>query len=163
MATGRLQPAGGDADAALRELRSAGPTAPVLAVDLRIVQGEFFLRAGDREKGRLMIRQGVKELLADISPDAWSQTVFRLEALGRVARDVGDWTLASELADEMRRHDPLYAGTSYARARAAEQRGDRSGAATAYAEALRAWSDADPDLFELADARSRLKALSPEP
>jgi tetratricopeptide (TPR) repeat protein len=48
----------------------------------------------------------------------------------------------------------------YAIALAAEQRGDRSTAVQAYAQALQRWSEADPDLFELGDARRRLAALT---
>ena len=107
----------------------------------------------------MMIRRAVAELRAQVGPDAWSETTFNLEALGRVARDVGDWPLAGELAGEMRQHDPLYAGTHYAIARAAEARGESAAAAVAYAEAVSGWKDADADLPELSDARRRLAAL----
>jgi hypothetical protein len=127
------------------------------------VQGEFFLRGGDRERGRLMIRRAVADLRAQVGPDAWSETTFDLEALGAAARDVGDWQLASELAAAMRQHDPIYGGTHYALARAAEARGDRAAAAAAYAGAVHAWKDADADLPDLADARRRLAALERAP
>ena len=159
MAAHRLDAAGPAADAALRELKAAGPDAAALATDLRLVQGEFFLRGGDRERGRLMIRRGVAELRAQVGPDAWSETTFSLDALGRIARDVADWPLASELAGDMQQHDPHYGGTHYALARAAEARGDRSAAAAGYAGAVRGWKDADADLPDLADARRRLAAL----
>lgn len=156
--TGQLKAAGLSADAALVELRAARPEAGALAPTLRLVQGEFFLRSGDREKGRAMIRQGVGELRADLGPDAWSQTLFEIEALGRAVRDIGDWALASELAEGMRQHDPLYAGTSYAAGRVAEQRGDKT--AAVYQKNLELWKNADKDLRDLQDARRRLAVLT---
>jgi tetratricopeptide (TPR) repeat protein len=161
MAAGRLEPAGLEADAALRELRAAGPEAGTLAPHLRVVQGEFLLRGGDREKGRAMIREGVRQLRADVSPDAWSETLFDIEALARAARAVGDWLLAGELAEQLRAHDPLYAGTSYALGRVAEQHGDRATAIRNYREALQRWTGADPDLADFTDARRRLAVLAP--
>jgi tetratricopeptide (TPR) repeat protein len=155
MSAGRVERGGVEADAALRELRSAGPDAGALAADLRVVQGEFFLRSGQPEKGRAMIREGVKELRADIGPDAWSQTLFEIETLGRAARDVGDWMLAAELAEAMRQHDPLYAGSAYALGRVAEHRGDNAAAARFYRETLQRWTAADADHMELVDARKR--------
>ena len=107
-----------------------------------------------------MIRQGVRELRADVGPDAWSQTLFEIEALGRAARDIGDWLLASELTDVMRQHDPRYGGTSYAAGRVAEQRGDKAGAVKSYQDAVQRWKNADRDLRDLADARQRLAALT---
>lgn len=156
MSVGRMDRAGVEADAALRELRSAGPESGALAPDLRVVQGEFFLRSGDREKGRAMIREGVRQLRADNGPDGWSQTLFEIEALGRAARDVGDWALGAELADAMRQHDPFYAGSSYALGRVAEQRGDTTAAARFYRETLQRWSAADANHIDLVDARKRL-------
>ena len=47
-------------------------------------------------------------------PDAWTQSLFRLEALARSAREVGDWALAARMAQLMLEHDPNYAGTHYA-------------------------------------------------
>jgi Tfp pilus assembly protein PilF len=159
MAAHRLDAAGAAADAALRELKAAGPGAAALATDLRLVQGEFFLRSGERDRGLLMIRRGVADLRSQAGPDAWSDTTFALEALSRIARDISDWPLASELAGEMRQHDPLYPGTHYAIGRAAEAGGDRRAAAAGYARAVRGWQAADADLVDLADARRRLAAL----
>ncbi len=159
MAAGRLPAAGLESDAALRELRAGGPEASVLAPDLRLTQGEFFLRGGDRGRGRSMIREAVESLRARPGPDAWSQTLFTLEAAARAARSAGDQELASELAEQMRQHDPAYAGTSFALALAAEQRGDRPGARRAYAEAVRRWQGADADHSDLAFARRQLASL----
>jgi tetratricopeptide (TPR) repeat protein len=159
MASGQARAGGNSADAALKELRAAGPPANALAADLRLVQGEFLLRSGDRETGRQMIRAGVQQLRALPGPDAWGQTLFQLEAIGQAARDVQDWALAAELADAMRQHDPLYAGTSYALGLVAEQRGDRTTALQQFDEAVRRWSDADATYRYRADAQRRLAAV----
>jgi tetratricopeptide (TPR) repeat protein len=160
MARAEMRPAAVETDAALEELRAAGPEAGALAAELRLLQGEFFLRGGERDKGRTMIREAVAELRSRIGPDPWTQTLFVLEASVRAAREGGDGALASELAEQMRQHDAGYAGTHYALALAAEARGDRAAAARSYNQALQAWSDADPDLPESKQARSRLTALN---
>ena len=56
----------------------------------------------------------------------------------------------------MRQHDAAYAGTSYAQALVAEQRGQREAAREGFREAVRRWQTADADFSELADARRRL-------
>ena len=86
--------------------------------------------------------------------------LFEIEALGRAVRDLGDWALASELAEGMRQHDPLYAGTSYAAGRVAEQRGDKTAAVENYQETVERWQNADQDLRDLQDARRRLAVLT---
>jgi tetratricopeptide (TPR) repeat protein len=85
--------------------------------------------------------------------------LFSLEAVARTAREQGDWTLAGEVAEQMRQHDASYAGTQYALALTFERTGNRAAARLAFAEAVRQWVDADPDLPELADARRRLDKL----
>ena len=54
-------------------------------------------------------------------------------------------------------HDPAYAGTHYALGLVAERDGDQAAARAEFALAQKAWSQADPDLPELADIRKRLK------
>jgi tetratricopeptide (TPR) repeat protein len=159
LAAGRTPSAGREADAALLELRPAGAAAAVLASDLRLVQGEFFLKSGDRERGRAMIRQAVADLRARPGPDAWSQTLFDLEAAARTVREADDWTLAGELADQMRQHDSGYAGTHFALALVADRQGDRVAAVRGYKRAIVLWRDADGDLPELSKSRRRLTVL----
>jgi tetratricopeptide (TPR) repeat protein len=155
--------AGRETDAALTELRAAGSAANALAPDLKLLQGEFFLRMGDRDKGRAMLRDGVTQLRAEPDPDVWIQTLFSLEAVARAARDTADWPFAAEIAEQMRLHDPSYAGTHYALALAAEQRGDRAAARAGYAEAVKLWRGADGNFSELIQARRHLAALSEAP
>jgi tetratricopeptide (TPR) repeat protein len=155
----RLLPAAREADAALAELRAAGPEAAMLAPDLRLAQGELFLLGGERARGHKMIRDAIASLRARPGPDDWMRTLFTLEASARVARRLGDVELAAQLADELRQHDPAYAGTRFALAVDAERRGDRVAALRLYEDALRGWSAADPDLPDAADARTRMAAL----
>lgn len=159
----RLTDAGREADAALVELRAVGSAANALAPDLKLLQGEFFLRMGDREKGRSMLRDAIAQLRKEPDPDLWIQTLFSMEAVARAARETSDWPFASEIAEQMRLHDPSYAGTQFALALAAEQRGDRSAARTAYAQAVRLWNRADASFSELIQARQRLAELSGTP
>src|SRR6266849_2041218 len=80
----------------------------------------------NKEGGRAMLRDAAAKLLAQTGPDAWVQTLFSLEAVSRTARELGDWTLAAEFAEQMRLHDSTYPGTAYALALIADQRRDSS-------------------------------------
>jgi hypothetical protein len=88
-------------------------------------------------------------------PDAWTQSLFRLEALARSARQVGDWPLAARMAQLMLEHDPNYAGTHYALALVAQHDGNSATAAREFDLAVKAWANADPDLPELGVARKK--------
>src|SRR5205085_1091864 len=110
---------------------------------------------GDRERGRSMILQAVASLRSRPGPDAWSETLFTVEAAARAVRQAGDAALAGELAEQLRQHDPAYAGTAFARALTADQKGDRVAARQAYRDAIRRWQEADADHPDLAQVRSR--------
>ena len=86
-------------------------------------------------------------------PDAWSQALFRLEAMARAARDVGDWAFAARLTQLMLEHDAAYAGTHYALALLAEHDGNTATARREFAAAVTGWAAADKDLPELTIAR----------
>lgn len=122
-------------------------------------RGELLLRTGEREKGRALLKDVQGRIRAVPGPDAWMEALFRLEEIARLARDVGDWELAAYTAEQMRDHDPAYAGTHYAAALVAEHAGDRGKARAEYDEAVRLWAKADPDLPELRQARERRDAL----
>jgi tetratricopeptide (TPR) repeat protein len=159
MALGRTREAINEGDAARDLMRASGAIGGVLVPDLELAQAELLLRTGQMERGRAAMREALAKLRADRAPDAWMQTLFGLESAGRVARDTGDWLLAGELAEEMRRYDPFYAGTHYALGLGAERRSDVAGARAEYAEAIRRWESADAGLAELADARRRVAGL----
>jgi hypothetical protein len=96
-----------------------------------------------------MLEEVARKVRAAPGPDAWAQALFTLEAIGRAARDVGDWDLAGWAAHQMLEHDPNYAGAHYALALAAAHAGDARTAKSEAASAAKLWSSADADLPEL--------------
>jgi tetratricopeptide (TPR) repeat protein len=156
----QLEEAAGQGNLALQQMRAAGAVGGTLVPEFQLTQGEYLLRGGEAAGGRTMVLDAVRKLREQSGPDAWAQTLFSLEAAARTARELGDWDLAAKLADEMRGHDPAYAGTEYALAQVAEQNGDRRAAAQHYAEAVRRWRKADPELPALRDAERRATALN---
>ena len=148
LALGRYQAAADEANAALREVRGA-EAGGLVAAPLQALQGEFFLRTGQRDKGRSMLREVAKKARAAPGPDAWTQALFTLEAIARAAREVGDWELGGWAARQMLDHDPNYAGTHYALALVAEHRGDAVTARAERALVEKYWKNADRVLPEL--------------
>ena len=155
----QLEAAAEAGNAALRQMKAAGPMGGTLVPEFELTQGEYLLRAGQLDRARAMLRGAASKLGAQSGPDAWVQTLFSLEETSRVAREVGDWTLAEEFAEAMRAYDETYAGTHYALGLVSEHKGNRGAARTAYATAVRRWAAADRTLPELADANRRLSAL----
>jgi tetratricopeptide (TPR) repeat protein len=148
LALGQFQAAADEANAALHRLRGA-EGGGLVATPLQLLQGEFFLRTGQKDKGRTMLQEAVKKLRLAPGPDAWSQTLFTIEAIARAAREVGDWDVAAWAARQMLEHDPNYAGTHRALALVAEHNGDASTARAENALAAKYWKNADPDVVEL--------------
>jgi tetratricopeptide (TPR) repeat protein len=147
LARGELKAAADEANAALRQLRGA-EGGGLVATPLQLLQGEFFLRTGQPEKGRSMLQDAVKKLRLAPGPDAWTQTLFTIEAIARAAREVGDWELAAWAAHQMLEHDPNYAGTHRALALVAEHNGDAATARAERALVEKYWKNADKDLPE---------------
>ena len=156
LATNRWGDAANASNAALRLLRSA-PGGTVAASALLALQGEFNLRTAARAKGRATLEEAVKRLRAAQGGDAWSQSLFDLEAIARAARSVGDWEFAGRVAREMLAHDPSYAGSHYALALVAEHDSDLPTAKSEFGLTLKYWTAADPDLPELVEARTKAK------
>jgi hypothetical protein len=140
-------------------LREA-PNGGVLLPELELVQGELLLRKGQSEKGRAMLSDGVSKLQADPAADRWTQNLLRIEEVETLARDLGDWALAGDVARQMQQFAPSYAGTHYALAKEAEHAGNAEAARHEYQTAITGWSAADADLGALTDARHRLAALA---
>ena len=113
------------------------------------LRGELLLRGDRRDEGRAMLMDVQRALRAVPGPDAWVQALFRLEVIGRAAREAGDWELARFTAQQMLEHDAAYGGSHLAQALVLRQRGDEAGAAREFGEARRCWRDADTDLVEL--------------
>ena len=136
-------------NAALRALKSAPDGQGLAVIPLEALQGEFRLRTAQREQGRQGMERAAQKWRALPGPDAWTQSLFRLEALARSARQVGDWALAARMAQLMLEHDPDYAGTHYALGLVAQHDGNADTARREFALAAKAWSNADKDLAEL--------------
>jgi tetratricopeptide (TPR) repeat protein len=120
------------------------------------LRGEILLRSGQPEEGARLLREIQAQIRAIPGPDAWIQALFRLESIARVAREAGNWELADYTAKQMLDHDASYAGTHYALALVAEQKGDVEIARKEFATAVKLWSKADGHLQELRIARARI-------
>jgi tetratricopeptide (TPR) repeat protein len=149
VAAGQFKAAADEANAALKQLRAASDGAALVAPALETLQGEFFLRTGQKEKGRAMLDEIIRRLREGTGPDTWAQTLFTIEAIARAARDAGDWEFAAFAARQMVAQDPGYAGGHYALGLAAEHNGDIRTAQSEFALAAKYWAGADPGLPEL--------------
>ena len=137
-------------NAALKALRSAQGGQGLAAIALEALQGEFLLRTAQRDKGRSAMERAAEKWRGLPGPDAWTQSLFRLEALALTARSVGDWPLAARLAQMMLEHDPNYAGTHYALGLVSHHNtGTSDTTLREFALAEKAWAGADKDLSEL--------------
>jgi tetratricopeptide (TPR) repeat protein len=146
------KPADGAAssNAALRALRAAQAGQGLPAIALEALQGEFLLRTAQRDKGRSVMERAAQKWRGLPGPDAWTQSLFRLEALARAAREVGDWTFAARLAQMMLEHDPNYGGTHLALGLVSHhESGTSATTLRQFALAEKAWASADKDLAEL--------------
>jgi tetratricopeptide (TPR) repeat protein len=159
MSQNKLPEASNEAKAALNELQMAGRKASFVGTDMSVLQGEFFLRTGQTEKGRLIIKQAMTRMRAERGPDNWTQALFQIEAIAKTAREIGDWDLAEYAAAQLKEHDANYAGTHFALGLVAEQKGDKTKAIEELQLAEKLWSDADKDLPELLQIKTRLAAL----
>ncbi len=154
LAAGRFALAAEQTNLALRALRMASTGQALVAPAFQQLQGEFFLRTGERDKGRGMLREVVRTTRALPGPDNWVQALFTLESIARTARLSGDWEFAAWAAQQMLEHDPNYAGSHYAAGLSARQAGDRAIAQREFAAAARLWARADPALAEMSDIRA---------
>jgi len=163
LALGRLADAEAElaeADARLAEVPAGGMTVGYVgrsAVEPYVfgLRGEILLRRGERAQAGELLKDVQRRIRAVPGPDAWTEALFRLEEIARAARRAGDWELAAYTAEQMRDHDPAYAGTHYALGLVAEHAGEGEQARAAFDEAVRLWSKADPDLPDLRQARQR--------
>jgi tetratricopeptide (TPR) repeat protein len=156
MSQNKLSEASNAAKAALQELQQAGRKAAFVSADMSVLQGEFFLRTGQLEKGRLLLNQAMAKMRAERGPDNWTQALFQIEALAKTARQVGDWELAAAATAQLLEHDANYAGSHFASALLAEHNGDKAKALAEFRLAEKLWSDADKDLPELGQIKESL-------
>jgi tetratricopeptide (TPR) repeat protein len=154
LAMSQFQAAADESNAALRLMSGAPVGAGLVANALQVLQGEFLLRTGQRDKGRALLEDAAKKIRAAPGPDAWTQALFTLEAIARAARESGDWEYAGWAAQQMIDHDPKYGGTHFALALVASHRGERGRARAELELAGRYWRHADPDLPEIHTIKS---------
>ena len=112
------------------------------------LRGEILLREGKTEEARTLLKSVVQRMRAAPGPDAWTQTLFRLETMARNAREAGDWELAEYVADQMMDHDAAYGGSHLAVALVLEHKGEVERASEKRQVAAGYWSQADRDLAE---------------
>jgi tetratricopeptide (TPR) repeat protein len=136
------------ADLALAERETEQMQSGVLKSlsDSALLRAEIMLREERLEEGNQLMERIVKDVVAVSGPDAWSEALFQLEYIARVAREANDWTLAESAAQEMIRHDPSYAGGYFALGLVAEHQGNAPTAKEEFATAQRLWSKADASL-----------------
>jgi tetratricopeptide (TPR) repeat protein len=151
------------ANAALRIIKGISEGGGLVTAPFEELQGEFFLRTGQQDKGRAMLDGVVKNVRSQPGPDEWSQALFTLDGIARAAREAGDWVFAGRIAQQMLQHDPSYAGTHYALALVADHQGDRPTARAEFVLAEKYWQKADPDLPELIQLRRWLGANQVHP
>ena len=114
--------------------------------DSVLLRAEIMLREGRTQEANQLMERIVKDVVAVSGPDGWSEAVFQLEYIARVAREASDWTLAESAAQEMIRHDPSYAGGYFGLGLVAEHQGNASTAKQEFAMAQKLWSKADADV-----------------
>ena len=153
---GRIDEARRELDAASAELASCprvvpGVTPSRAAVEpwVECLRGELLLRSDKRDEGRALLEGVARAMRAIPGPDAWVQTLFRLELIARAAIEAGDWELAEFTAGQMIDHDAAYGGSHLALAQVLEHKGDAAGAKRELEAAKRFWRNADRDLREL--------------
>jgi tetratricopeptide (TPR) repeat protein len=159
MAMNRLAEAASEAKAAIAEAQAEPAAEPYIDPYLALLQGEFFLRTGQQDKGRGILKAVESKVRAEPGPDAWSQALFVLEMIGQLAVGSGDWQLAEYTAGQMNQHDPAYAGSHFLRGLVAEHKGDTPNAISEFKLAQQSWKEADADLPEMARIKSKLAAL----
>jgi tetratricopeptide (TPR) repeat protein len=159
LAAGRFAQAAEQTNLALRSLRAAATGQTLVAPALQQLQGEFFLRTGERDKGRAMLRDVVRTARALPGPDNWVQALFTLESIARTARAANDWEFSGWAAQQMLEHDPNYGGSHYATALVAQHAGDGAAAGREFGTAARLWAGADPAFAEMTAIRAAVAAV----
>jgi tetratricopeptide (TPR) repeat protein len=157
LAAGNIQAAAQESNAALAELRAAPAGQALIAPALQELQGQYLLRAGQRDRAHATLEDFVKKIRALPGPDNWVQALFTMESIGKTAREADDWPFAEWIGGQMVDHDQHYAGGHYVLGLVAEHRGDVSTARAEMSAAGRGWNKADSNLPEL----SRVRALVP--
>ena len=140
------------AEQALQTMNNPGPFVP----NVEGLRGEILMKHGEAAQGTPMLKQLEPAMRLLSGPDEWTETLFWLEDIFRIARASDAWDLAEFTAAQMAEHDPHYGGTHYALGIVAEHKGDAAGARREFTEAERAWTHADADFRPLVEVRNKL-------
>ena len=146
LAMDRIEGARNELALAEREMEQLPVTVIKSLQDTVMLRAEILLREKNEDKGNALMEQVEELIVAVPGPDAWSEALFQLDSIARMAREIGDWELAGYTARKMVTHDPSYAGGYFASAFVAEHQGDTSGARQAFATGEKLWSKADADV-----------------
>jgi tetratricopeptide (TPR) repeat protein len=145
LAMNRIEDARSELALAEQEMEQL-PTSVIKSLqDTVMLRAEIWLSEKNWDKGNALLQQVEDQLVAVPGPDEWSEALFQLESIARMARELGDWELAEYTAQKMIQHDPSYAGGHFAHALAAEHRGDTVTAQREFAMGEKLWSKADQD------------------
>jgi tetratricopeptide (TPR) repeat protein len=110
------------------------------------LNAEILLREKKWDEANPLMKQIEQKIDATVGPDTWSEALFELESIGRVARKVGDWELAESTARMMIQHDPTYAGGYFLLGYVEEHKGDAAAAQQQFATGDKLWTKRDPGL-----------------
>jgi len=146
-AMNRLDDAKNELAGAERESEQLPVAALSRLQDAVVLRAEIALRERDFAKGNALMTKVETETVKIPGPDAWSEALFELEYIGRIARQVGDWELAESTANKLVEHDPSYGGGYLALGLAEEHRGEVGTAKQAFAMAEKLWNKADAGLL----------------
>jgi tetratricopeptide (TPR) repeat protein len=145
LASNRVEDAKSELSLAERDSEQISTSVLKSLVDGALLRAEILLREKNWSEGNRLMEGIEKDIVAVPGPDAWSEALFQLEYITRLAREVGDWELAEHTAQKMIQHDPSYAGGYFAHALVAKHQGDALTAQREFATAEKLWSKADPD------------------
>ena len=129
-----------------QETEQINPAILKMLVDGGLLRAEILLREKKLGEGNALMEGIEKDLVALPGPDAWSEALFQLEYIARLARDLGDWQLAESTAHRIVNHDPSYAGGYFALGLVAAHSGNTQVAKKELATAEKLWSKADDGL-----------------
>lgn len=149
LALGNMEGAKNELTLAEQETENIHATVLKSLNDSVVLRGEIYLHEKNLADGNRLMTAVMKDIVAVTGPDAWSEALFQLEYIGRVARDSEDWTLAESAARATISHDPSYGGGYAALALVDEHAGNVTTAKQERATAERLWSKADSPLAAL--------------
>jgi tetratricopeptide (TPR) repeat protein len=167
VALNRMEEAQEEMAKAEKELQNVPETDPeplmpqprmALAGQMQILRGEMALHQGNKEGADSLFDEVLHRFsVARGSADAVNY-LFTMLYIAQQARSLEDWGLVERAGTQMLSFDPSYAGGHYIAALVAEHKGDSALARRELSAGQTLWSQADPDLPELADIHNRLAA-----